>query len=462
MKKFIVYKYTNLHNGLIYIGITSQGLEKRWKDGYRSNKRLQYAIDKYGKKNFKREILYSNLTKEEACQLEIETIALLNTTNPRIGYNISIGGTAPMYNRKHTKETREKLSMLNKKENNGFYGKHHDRHNMPNNIKIICLNNNKIFDSISLASEYMINIGCVNCTWQNIQNAINENQMYAGKTKDGELLFWSKYDESKPMSYYKELFDKKKEKKANYTLPFKNKVVDIINNIIYDGAKEAAEIIGCHHSKITSCCNGIRATCCGTIFLYEKDYIALSQEEKFEIIMERWDKSRGNPIVCLNTGKIYKNQKEATQDVHLKYSDGILKYLKGESEYAGIGENNEFLKWAKYEDYVKMDGKEISKIIDKPVLNHTPLHCITTNKYFRDASTAAKYYNLHISGLHKCCRGEYQTCGIYNGQKLKWEYDTQYRWNLYCTEDDIKTLYDTKGLPLENIFVNEEESEDEE
>ena len=454
MKEFIVYKYTNLHNGLIYIGITSQGLEKRWKDGYRSNKRLQYAIDKYGKENFKREILYDNLTKEEACQLEIETIALLDATNPRIGYNIAIGGTAPMYNRKHTKETKEKLSILNKKENNGFYGKHHDRHNMPNNIKIICLNNNKIFDSISLASEYMINIGCVNCTWQNIQNAVNENQMYAGKTRDGELLFWSKYDKSKSLSYYKELFNKKKEKKTNYILPFKNKVVDIINDIIYDGAKEAADIIGCHHSKITSCCNGIRATCCGTIFLYEKDCVSLSQEEKFDIIMERWNKSKGTPIVCLNTGKIYKSQKEATQDTHLKYSDGILKYLKGKSEYAGIGENNEFLKWAKYEDYVKMDDKEISKIIDKPVSNHIPLHCITTDKYFRDASTAAKYYNLHISGLHKSCRGEYQTCGKYNGEKLKWEYDTQYRWDSYYLQNDLDSVYDTIGLNLDNIFID--------
>lgn len=434
MKEFIVYKYTNLHNGLIYIGITSQGLEKRWKDGYRSNKRLQYAIDKYGKENFKREILYDNLTKEEACQLEIETIALLDATNPRIGYNIAIGGTAPMYNRKHTKETKEKLSILNKKENNGFYGKHHDRHNMPNNIKIICLNNNKIFDSISLASEYMINIGCVNCTWQNIQNAVNENQMYAGKTREGELLFWSKYDKSKSLSYYKELFNKKKEKKANYILPFKNKVVDIINNIIYDGAKEAAEMIGCHHSKITSCCNGIRATCCGTIFLYEKDYVSLSQEEKFEIIMERWNKTKGNPVVCLNTGKIYKNKKEATKDVNLKYSDGILKYLNGNSEFAGIGKNGEFLKWATYEDYSKMTDEEIEEILNKPVLNHTPLHCITTNKYFRDASSAAKYYNLNISGLHKCCRGEYKTCGKYNGKKLEWEYDTKYRWNLYCSK----------------------------
>lgn len=452
MKEFIVYKYTNLHNGLIYIGITSQGLEKRWKDGYRSNKRLQYAIDKYGKDNFKREILYDNLTKEEACQLEIETIALLDATNPRIGYNIAIGGTAPMYNRKHTKETKEKLSILNQKENNGFYGKHHDRHNMPNNIKIICLNNTKIFDSISLASEYMINIGCVNCTWQNIQNAVNENQMYAGKTRNGELLFWSKYDESKSLSYYKELFDKKKEKKANYTLPFKNKVVDIINNIVYDGAKEAAEIIGCHHSKITSCCNGIRATCCGTIFLYEKDCVSLSQEEKFEIIMERWNKSKGNPVVCLNTGKIYKNKKEATKDVNLKYSDGILKYLNGNSEFAGIGENGEFLKWATYEDYSKMTDEEIQEILNKPVLNHTPLHCITTNKYFRDASSAAKYYNLHVSGLHKCCRGEYQTCGKYNGEKLKWEYDTQYRWDLYCSQNDLDSVYDTIGLNLNDIF----------
>ena len=136
MKTFIVYKYTAKHNGLVYIGITSKSLKERWKQGYRGNPRLYNAIKKYGEKGFIKEILYKNLTKEEACQKEIETIALYDATNPKKGYNISLGGTAPMWNRNHSKETKKLFSETRKGKNNSFYGKKHDRINYSKKMRI--------------------------------------------------------------------------------------------------------------------------------------------------------------------------------------------------------------------------------------------------------------------------------------------------------------------------------------
>ena len=94
MEKFIVYKHT-CPNGKVYIGITKHTLQKRCsggKSGYRHNKHFQSAIEKYGWENIKHEVLYSDLTKDEACQKEIELIALCKSNDRRYGYNKSIGG----------------------------------------------------------------------------------------------------------------------------------------------------------------------------------------------------------------------------------------------------------------------------------------------------------------------------------------------------------------------------------
>ena len=59
-------------NGKRYYGITKQKVERRWANGlgYRSNKYFYKAIKKYTWDNIIHEVLFNNLTKEEACFLE--------------------------------------------------------------------------------------------------------------------------------------------------------------------------------------------------------------------------------------------------------------------------------------------------------------------------------------------------------------------------------------------------------
>ncbi len=122
-----LYKYTCKHNGLIYFGITSKTLQQRWKAGYRENPRLQNTINKYGEDEFIREVVLDNLTKDEACAEEIKHIAEYKATDKNIGFNISIGGTAPMAGRHHTEEAKKKFSETRRGENNSFYGKKHTK-----------------------------------------------------------------------------------------------------------------------------------------------------------------------------------------------------------------------------------------------------------------------------------------------------------------------------------------------
>ena len=113
-------------NNKVYIGITQQTLQKRWKNGngYKKDSCIYNAIMKYGWNNIKHKLLYDNLTIEEAIELEIQYIKLYKATNRKYGYNIANGGN---YAGKHSEETRKKISEAKKGYKNPMYGKHYKR-----------------------------------------------------------------------------------------------------------------------------------------------------------------------------------------------------------------------------------------------------------------------------------------------------------------------------------------------
>ena len=110
---YCAYKHT-FPNAKIYMGITSINPLRRWENGfgYRKQTVMFRAICKYGWDNIQYEILFDGLTKEEACQKEIELIALYKSNNPEYGYNRDCGGNCP------TEEVKQHLREVN-------LGKHH-------------------------------------------------------------------------------------------------------------------------------------------------------------------------------------------------------------------------------------------------------------------------------------------------------------------------------------------------
>lgn len=107
--RYCVYCHTNKINGKKYIGITSQKPENRWKngEGYRNNEYFYRAIQKYGWHNFSHEILYTNLSRNEAENLEIKLITEYDTRFNQKGYNIESGGNTQ---KDIPLETRQKIS----------------------------------------------------------------------------------------------------------------------------------------------------------------------------------------------------------------------------------------------------------------------------------------------------------------------------------------------------------------
>ena len=121
MTSYIVYCLKNKLNNKKYIGVTSQTPCARWQNGkhYSRHKKLYNDILKYGWDNFSHEVLYTDLTEDEAKEKEIELIEKWDLINK--GYNTLRGGTIP----KHNEATIKKLQELNKRENNPFYKRKH-------------------------------------------------------------------------------------------------------------------------------------------------------------------------------------------------------------------------------------------------------------------------------------------------------------------------------------------------
>ena len=133
-----IYKITNLINNKVYIGLTSQTIQKRFYQHCHNpikNSLIHKAIKKYGKENFIIECVMDGISSvAEACAWEVFLIDSYDSTNRDIGYNISKGGNVPpsMLGKKRTFSESHKINMriaFNTKrrsydgENNPNYGK---------------------------------------------------------------------------------------------------------------------------------------------------------------------------------------------------------------------------------------------------------------------------------------------------------------------------------------------------
>lgn len=112
-----LYKTINLINSKYYIGIHSTN---DLSDGYiGTGKLLKQAIKKYGKENFKNEIIIFFSTKEKAYSTERQVVSQ-EFVEQKNNYNLRIGGIGG--NGKWTEERKKAFSDSKKGNNNIMYG----------------------------------------------------------------------------------------------------------------------------------------------------------------------------------------------------------------------------------------------------------------------------------------------------------------------------------------------------
>lgn len=150
MNNYCLYVHTNKINRKVYIGITNN-TERRWRNNgieYKPKKEntrpFWNAICKYGWDNFEHDIIFNNLSYEDACELEKYYIKLANSTNNNYGYNVAIGGNGGhiykehpkgMKGKTHTDEWKNEHSKKMSGENNPFYGKTWTNETHPKGMK---------------------------------------------------------------------------------------------------------------------------------------------------------------------------------------------------------------------------------------------------------------------------------------------------------------------------------------
>ena len=104
---YTVYKITDTINGKYYIG---KHQTKNLDDGYMgSGKLIRHAINKHGRENFKKEILFIFDTEEQMNAKEAEIVVVSEET-----YNLCDGGKGGFshINKILSKEDRKKISQL--------------------------------------------------------------------------------------------------------------------------------------------------------------------------------------------------------------------------------------------------------------------------------------------------------------------------------------------------------------
>lgn len=347
-----VYRHENTVNRKIYFGITSQIPKRRWAKGtgYRNQPYFYRAIEKYGWDKFEHKVLFQGLSEKEAKQIEIELIAQYDSTNPLIGYNLSIGGeggsglvgeNACHFGKRHSAETKEKISRvlsgrkyteeqkarrkgLMKGDLNPFYGRHHS---------------DEAKKRMSEAHK-------------------GKQISYVRSAETREKISKIHKGKKLPIAVIIKIVESRQNSVVQLSL--QNKQIDI-----YPSIKIASERTGINVSTIGKCCRHDSHHFTAGGYRWEfSDKCNKSLQDRQKISYN---------IICITTNQIFFSQSSAAKILSINQSN-ISATCRGIRNYCGKLSDGTPLRWMYLEDFMKQNGyTDISEIPNVKIVDSTTL-----------------------------------------------------------------------------------------
>lgn len=382
-RPYSVYKHTSPSNK-VYIGITKQKPELRWHNGhgYKSNIHFNNAIKKYGWDNFKHEILFDGLTKDEAEKKEIELIAKYNSTNTDLGYNVDYGGhlRAPV-----SEETKQKLAIANLGKT---YGEE-TRRKRSESLKGRIITKEHA-EKISKALK-----GKKRPEWSG-KNHHMYGKHHTQETKD-KISASKTGKPGHPMSEEnkKKLSERSSKPVLQYTLDG-----EFIKE--WKSATDAAREYNTHASDISGCCNDKIKTSNGFIWRHKGDELKQEDVDKHKPYHYQ---ERAVEQYSLNGEfiKKYKSIKAATEENRFNNDSNICLCCNGKSKTA-------------YGYIWKYEGEKLV------LSNHVNSSKRRVLQYSRNKEFICEYNSITDAsnktgvdggGITKCCKGQLNRAGNY-------------------------------------------------
>lgn len=224
----IIYKIKNKITGKLYIGQTSQPIEKRWSQHLSNGRRgsrtaISKAIKAYGPDVFEISIICRCLTIEEMNRREKYCISVFKTLVPN-GYNLDSGGS----NKKMHDLTRKKLSMARLGKKIGPFSQEHKQ-------KISLANKGKN-KGIPLSDD----------TKKKLSEALSgsKNPMFGKKRTREEMRGAIEKNTGNKYWSGRKHSDNAKHKMSKSQDKNKKPVFCVTNNTLYESVCEAARSIG--------------------------------------------------------------------------------------------------------------------------------------------------------------------------------------------------------------------------
>lgn len=317
-----VYKHTNLINGKVYIGVTKQNVQRRWRDGEGYRTQMFYrAIQKYGWDNFKHEVLADWISSDKIDRYETYLVELYRSDDPNFGYNLEGGGKI---NKVVSAETREKMRAL-------------------------ALNrvvSQETREKISKANKGKKRPECGHSKNKGRKHS-KEFGMKISMAKKGKVAKRDKETEDRIS--------------AQFSGGGNPAAINVIcNQIIYGSVSECADVYGVHKDSMRMWLRGTRAMPqefidMGLNYLNEDLRI-----DEFKVQKKFGKRSR--KVICLNTGEVFESILLAKE----KYNAfNIAICCKGKVKSAGKHPTTgEALRWMYYEEYL-LENKEEDDVLCK-------------------------------------------------------------------------------------------------